>query len=152
MAIEMDATSVDHLDVTTSEDIRRLSKTNVACVLMPAVNFHLGSSRYANGRSMIDEGCAVALATDFNPGSAPCPSMPLVMAMACRYNGLRAQEALVAATLNAARAIGMDEEVGSIEIGKQADVLILKTNEWLEIIGTFGDNPIDIVIKGGVAQ
>lgn len=152
LAIEMDATSVDHLDVTTREDIRRLAKTNVACVLMPAVNFHLGSSRYANGRSMIDEGCAVALATDFNPGSAPCPSMPLVMAMACRYNGLRSQEALVAATLNAARAIGMDEEVGSIEIGKQADALILKTNEWLEIIATFGDNLVDTVIKGGVVQ
>ncbi len=149
MALELGAASVDHLDVTGPEAIESLAQSETAAVLLPAVNFNLGMSDYADGRAMMDAGAVVALATDLNPGSAPCPSMPSVMAIACRYQRFTPAEALNASTINAAFAIGQEKETGSIDVGKRADILILKEGDYRHIPYFFGGNPVHTVIKGG---
>lgn len=152
MAVELGAVSADHLDVTGLDEINTLAQSNTIAVPLPAVNFNLGLDQYANARTMVDSGAAVALATDLNPGSAPCLSMPLVMAIACRYQKLTPAEALNASTLNAAHAIGLGDQVGSIEVGKQADLLILRESDYRHLAYTLGGNPIETVIKRGVLQ
>jgi imidazolonepropionase len=149
LALSLEATSIDHLDVTPGEELSLAARANTVCVVLPAVNFHLGSERFADARAMIDAGAAVALATDRNPGSAPCPSMPLVMAIACRYQKLLPAEALHAATINAAAAIGIAGEAGSLEPGKRADLLILKSADYRSLAYEFGGNSIEAVIKRG---
>lgn len=148
-AIDAGAISVDHLDVTPPVEIAALAASNTVGVVLPAVNFHLGSAHFADARSMIDAGVALALATDINPGSAPCPSMPLVMALACRYQHLLPAEALNAATINAAHAIGLGHRLGSIEPGKQADLLILNATDYRQLAYEFGSNQVSQVIKRG---
>ncbi len=98
---------------------------------------------------MIDAGCAIALSTDFNPGSAPCPSLPLAMAIACRYQKLMPSEVLNAATINAAFAVGSGDTIGSIEVGKRADVLILDATDFRQLSYEFGGNSVEKVIKNG---
>ncbi|MCA9927885.1 MAG: imidazolonepropionase [Anaerolineales bacterium] len=149
MAVNLGAMSVDHLDVTSEADIARLANSQTMAVPLPAVNFNLNLERYADARRMIDAGTAVALATDLNPGSAPCPSMPLVMAIACRVQKLLPAEALNAATINAACAVGLGERLGSIQVGKQADLLILNAADYRHIPYFFGGNPVETVIKKG---
>ncbi|MDX1520282.1 MAG: imidazolonepropionase, partial [Anaerolineae bacterium] len=104
LAVELGAVSADHLDVTTPEERGNLAKSGTVGVILPAVNFNLGSHHFADARALIDAGAAIALSTDINPGSAPCPSMPLVMAIAARYQKLLPAEALNASTINAAYA------------------------------------------------
>jgi imidazolonepropionase len=149
MAVELGALSADHLDVTASAEIDVLAASDTLAVIMPAVNFHLGSPHYADARALIDAGALVALATDLNPGSAPCLSLPLVMAIACRAQKLLPAEALNAATINAAHALGMGADVGSLEVGKQADMLILKAPDYRHLMNTLGDNLVQTVIKRG---
>lgn len=149
MALELGAATVDHLDVTGRAEIEMLGGSGTIAVLLPAVNFNLGMAEYADARAMIEAGAAVALATDLNPGSAPCPSMPAVMAIACRYQRLTPAEALNASTINAAFAIGQGEEAGSIEAGKRADILVLKAGDYRHIPYFFGGNPVHSVIKRG---
>lgn len=149
LAIEVGAVSVDHLDVTPPEEIEALARSYTVGVVLPAVNFNLGSSHFADARRMIDQGVALALATDINPGSAPCPSMPLVMAIACRYQRLLPAEALNGATINAAYAIGLGERLGSLEVGKQADLLILDLPDYRHLAYQFGSNPVERIIKRG---
>ena len=149
MALELGAASVDHLDVTGRAEIEMLGGSGTIAVPLPAVNFNLGMTEYADARAMMDAGAAVALATDLNPGSAPCPSMPAVMAIACRYQRLTPAEALNASTINAAHAIGAGDETGSIEVGKRADILVLKAGDFRHIPYFFGGNPVQTVIKRG---
>jgi imidazolonepropionase len=149
-AVRAGAVSVDHLDVTPSAEIGILAASDTIGVILPAVNFNLGSTHYADARALLDAGVALALATDLNPGSAPCPSMPLVMAIACRYQKLLPAEALNASTINAAYAIGMGERVGSIEAGKQADLLILNAPDYRCLMAQFGENPVEQVMKRGL--
>ncbi len=149
LAVEMGATSVDHLDVTSIKDIQLLAESNTAAVVLPAVNFNFGSTTFAPARDLIDHGAILALATDYNPGSAPCLSMPMVMAIACRYQRLMPAEALNASTINAAFAIGMEAKVGSIEVGKQADLLLLEVQDYRHLAYQFGTNQINTVIKKG---
>ncbi len=149
LAVEMGAASVDHLDVTPAEEIARLAASNTVGVVIPAVNFNLGSCHFADARALIDAGAALALATDINPGSAPCPSMPMVMAIAARYQRLLPAEALNAATLNAAYAVGLGDAVGSIQPGKRADILILDADDYRHLAYEFGANPVAAVIKAG---
>lgn len=149
MALELGAVSCDHLDVTTAEDRARLAQSDAIAVLLPAVNFHLGSAHFADARAMIDAGCAVALATDHNPGSAPCLSPATVMAIACRYQKLTPAEALNACTINAAHALAMGDRVGSLEVGKQADVLIADALDYRHLAYQFGVNLVEMVIKRG---
>ena len=149
MAVGLDAVSADHLDFSGTAEIRTLAESDTVATPLPAVNFNLGLNYYADARAMLDAGAAVALATDINPGSAPCLSMPFVMAAACRYQKLLPSEALNASTLNAAQAIGLGGRVGSIEVGKQADLLILKEADYRHIAYFFGHNPVGSVIKRG---
>ncbi len=149
LAVELGAVSVDHLDATPAEEMAVLGTSATLGVVLPAVNFNLGSQHFADARALIDAGVALALATDINPGSAPCPSLPLTMAIACRYQRLLPSEALNAATINAAHAVGLGERVGSLEVGKQADVLILDTPDYRHLAYEFGRNHVAQVIKGG---
>jgi imidazolonepropionase len=149
MALQLGATSVDHLDVTGPEDIQRIAASDTIAVVIPAVSFNLGSAHFADARALIDAGAALALCTDINPGSAPCPSLPLVMAIACRYQHLLPSEALNACTINAAHAVGLGQRIGSLEAGKQADVLVVNAPDYRHLAYQFGDNLIECVIKRG---
>lgn len=149
MALDLGATSIDHLDVTGADDIARIASSPAIAVVIPAVTLGLGHTHYANARALIDAGAALALTTDLNPGSAPCPSMPLVMAIACRYQHLLPAEVLNASTINAAHAIGLGHCIGSLEVGKQADVLIVNAPDYRHLAYQFGANPVQVVVKRG---
>ncbi|HVE58958.1 MAG TPA: imidazolonepropionase [Pyrinomonadaceae bacterium] len=149
MAIELGATSIDHLDAISGEEIALLAESETIGVVTPTVNFNFGSTEFADARRLIDAGCAIALSTDYNPGSAPCPSLPNAMAIACRYQKLLPSEVFNAATVNAAFAVAQGEKIGSLEAGKQADILIFDTRDFREIAYEFGGNPVEKVIKKG---
>lgn len=149
LSVELEATSVDHLDAISDDEIGLLAASGTVGVVTPTVNFNFGSSEFADARKLIDRGCSVALATDYNPGSAPCPSQPMAMAIACRYQKLLPSEALNAATINAAYAIGMGATHGSIEKGKAADLLILNTRDYREAAYEFGGNLVERIFKSG---
>ncbi len=151
LGIESGAVSIDHLDAITDEEIIELAASDTIGIVIPTENFNAGKTQFANARKMIDRGCAIALSTDYNPGSAPCPSQPMAMAIACRYQKLLPSEALNAATINAAFAIGLSEKVGSIEMGKQADLLVLDAADYREVVYEFGGNLVAKVIKNGRA-
>jgi len=149
MAVEIGAVTADHLDVTGDDGLQALANSDTISVPLPAANFNLGHTHFANGRGLINAGAALALATDLNPGSAPCYSMPLVMTIACRYLRLLPAEALLASTINAAYAIGMAQTIGSIEVGKQADLLLLKEADYRHVAYFFGGNPVaKVMVKG----
>lgn len=149
LAIGMAASSIDHLDAISDEEVVLLAASDTIGIVTPTVNFNFGSSHFADARKMLDAGCAVALATDNNPGSAPCPSQTMAMAIACRYQRLLPSEAMNAATVNAAFAIGLGERHGSIEPGKQADLLVLETSDYRDAAYEFGGGLVGKVIKGG---
>ena len=149
VGVELGAVSLDHLDHTPLAEIKRLAASETVGVIIPAVNFNLGSHEFAPARAMLDGGVALALATDINPGSAPCPSLPLVMAIACRYQGILPAEALNAVTINAAHAIAQGEKLGSLEAGKQADLLILEVADYRHLAYQFGVNLVEQVYKKG---
>jgi imidazolonepropionase len=149
LAVALGAVSADHLDVTPWAEVKALAQSSTIGVVLPAVNFNLGSTHFADARAMIDAGVALALATDINPGSAPCPSIPLVMAIACRYQRLLPAEALNASTINAAHAIGRGDQIGSIEVGKQADLLVLDAPDYQLLSYQFGANLVERVVKRG---
>jgi imidazolonepropionase len=148
-AIENGAVSIDHLDATSDEEIKLLAQSHTIGIVTPTVNFNFGSCEFADARRMIDAGCAIAVSTDYNPGSAPCSSQSLAMAIACRYQKLLPSEALIAATINAAFAVGLGNKIGSLETGKQADILILNTNDYRSAAYEFGENLVETVIKDG---
>lgn len=149
LAAELGATSVDHLDVTPPDEIEWLARSDTVGVILPPVNLHLGGAHWAAARAMVDAGAALALATDLNPGSAPCPSMPLAMALACRYGRLGPAQALNAATLNAACALGLGDCLGSLEPGKQADLLVINAPDYRYLAYWLGENLVERVIKRG---
>lgn len=151
MAVELGAVSADHLDVSGPAEIEALANSDTICVPLPAANFNLGHDvgAFPNGRAMVDAGCALALATDLNPGSAPCYSMPLVMAISNRYLRLTPAETLVASTINGAHALKLARRFGSIEVGKAADLLVLKGADWRHLSYFLGGNPVETVVKEG---
>ena len=149
MAIELGAASIDHLDKISAREIKMLAASDTIGVVTPTVNFNLGSAKYAPARKLTDAGCAVALSTDYNPGSAPCSSQSTVMAIACRYQNMTPDEALNAATINAAFAIGQGHRAGSIEEGKRADMVIFDTTDHRDIAYEFGGSLTKTVIKRG---
>lgn len=150
LAIELGATSIDHLDAISDDEIKLLAASKTVGIVTPTVNFNFGAKEFADARKMIDANCAIAVSTDFNPGSAPCPSQTLAMAIACRYQKLLPSEAVNAATINAAFAVGLGDSVGSLEAGKLADVLILDTKDYREMTYEFGGSLVETVIKKGV--
>ena len=149
MAAEIGAISADHLDVSGPAEIETLANSEMIAMPLPAANFNLGHTSFPHGRAMVDAGAALALATDLNPGSAPCYSMPLVMAIANRYLRLTPAETLTASTINAAHAVGLGGRVGSLEAGKQADLLLLKAADHRHLSYFLGGNPVEKVMIGG---
>ncbi len=147
VAAAMGARSCDHLEASTSVDIAALAASNTIGVGLPCCGFHL-DGRYANLRGLIDQGGAAAIATNFNPGSAPCPSIPMAMALAVRHCGLTVEEAITAVTVNAAAVLGMSDR-GVIAPGKRADLLILDTKDHRALAYEFGSSLISRVIIGG---
>ncbi|MCB1184780.1 imidazolonepropionase [bacterium] len=150
LAARLGADSADHL-IRIDEDGRRaLRGASTVAVMLPGTVFTLGLKGYAPARAMVDEGCAVALASDFNPGSCPILAMPLIMAIACTQMRLTPAEALVGATLNSAWALGLQDEVGSLAPGKAADFLILDGDDHRLVPYRAGHNPVVRVFAGGL--
>jgi len=149
LMIEMKATSVDHLDAISDDEIELLAKSDSIGIITPTVNFNFGSADFAPARKLVEAGCAIALSTDFNPGSAPCPSQSMAMAIACRYQKLLPAEALNAITINAAGSIGLGGRVGSIEVRKMADLVIFDAEDYRGICYEFGKSQVRTVVKNG---
>lgn len=149
LAVELGAVSADHLVCTPPEEIALLGQSDTVAVALPATPFGLGLREYTPAQAILDAGGILALATDCNPGTAWCESMPFVIALACRYLRLTPEQALVAATLNAAHAVGLGAEVGSLQVGRRADILVLDLPDVRHLGYRFGVNPVLHVIKGG---
>ncbi|MGE1165261.1 imidazolonepropionase [Peribacillus simplex] len=149
LAAEIGAISAEHLLKASEEGIQAMAKSGTIACLLPATALYLREDA-APGRRMVDEGVAVAISTDCNPGSSPTTSMPLVMNLACISMRLTPAEALTAATYNAACAINRQEKVGSLEVGKQADVVLWNVENYQELQYLFGVNHVKSVWKNGV--
>ncbi|MDF9761947.1 imidazolonepropionase [Peribacillus simplex] len=149
LAAEIGAISAEHLLKASEEGIQAMAKSGTIACLLPATALYLREDA-APGRRMVDEGVAVAISTDCNPGSSPTTSMPLVMNLACISMRLTPAEALTAATYNAACAINRQEKVGSLEVGKQADVVLWNVENYQELQYLFGVNHVKSVWKKGV--
>ncbi len=148
LAVELDALSADHLVHVTEGGIRALAASDTVAVLLPGTSFFLRSA-FAPARELISAGCAVALATDCNPGSSPTESMPTILALACLQMGLNIEEAITAATLNAAAALDRATEIGSLEEGKRADLMVLEAPTYHHLVYHYGVNPVRHVVKAG---
>ncbi|WP_167856789.1 imidazolonepropionase [Hymenobacter aquaticus] len=150
MAAELGAVSVDHCDYLSAPDAARVAASGqTVAVLLPLVPLFLRQDKYAPGRQLIAQGVPVALSTDFNPGSCPSKNLWLALSMACLKMGFTPKEAIAAVTLNAAWALRLAPEIGSIEVGKRADMLVLNVPDYQEIPYWLGENPVREVIIGG---
>lgn len=148
LAVELGCTSADHLLQASDEGIEMLSQSNTVATLLPATAFCLNED-YARARDMIDSGCAVALATDFNPGSCFTNSIPLIIALAAIHMKMSVEEIITALTINAAAAVGRSHVTGSIEVGKKADIIILEYPSIHFLPYHAGVNIVETVIKNG---
>lgn len=147
--LQFDPVSLDHLDYVGDADIRRLAESDVIATLVPGANYFLATKAYPPARSLIDAGCAVALATDFNPGSSPTLSMPFVLSLACTQMKVTPAEALTASTINGAASLALADRKGSIEAGKDADIALFEVDDYREIAYWFGDNRcVGVVVNG----
>lgn len=148
LAAELKALSADHLLHASDKGIKAMARAGVVATLLPLTAFTL-KEPYARGREMIDAGCAVALATDLNPGSCYSGSIPLTFALACIYMGLSVEESITALTLNGASAIDCANKIGSIEVGKQADFVLLNSDDYNILPYYVGMNCVDATIRKG---
>ena len=144
-----DPASFDHMDHVSDIDIRELARRNTIATLVPAANYFLGLEKFPPARKLIDAGVAVALATDYNPGSAPTPSMPFVLSLACTHMKMSPAEAISAATINGAYALRLGERKGSIEPGKDADFAVFEADDYREIPYWFASNRCAFTILNG---
>jgi imidazolonepropionase len=149
LAAELGALSADHLMAVSPAGIEALAGSGVTAVLLPGTSFFLMKQRYAPARTLIEAGVPVALATDCNPGSSHTESMPMVVVLAVLQLGLTIEESLTAATLNSACSLGLGHEIGSIEAGKRADLVLLDAPNLLHLVYHYGINPVAAVVKGG---
>lgn len=149
LAAELGAVSADHLVKTSTSDIRNLADSDTVAVSLPCTPFGLAENEYTPARKIVAAGGVLALASDLNPGTAWCGNMQFVIALACRIMKLTPAEAISASTINAAAAIRLADRIGSIEVGKQADLLILDTADFRHLAYRFGGNLVDTVIKRG---
>lgn len=149
LAVELGAVSADHLVCTPADEIELLTHSDVVAVALPGTPFGLAQQHYTPARAIVDGGGALALATDCNPGTCWCESMQLAIALACRYLRLTPAEAIAAATINAAHAVGLGHEVGSLEPGKRADLIVLDAPSYTHLGYRFGTNLVQTVIVGG---
>lgn len=149
LAGELGAFSADHLIAVSPAGIESLARSGVTAVLLPGTSFFLMKHRYAPARKLVEAGVPVALATDCNPGSSYTESMPMVVVLAVFELGLTIEESLAAATLNSACCLGLGAEIGSVEAGKRADLVLLDAPNLLHLVYHYGLNPVAAVVKGG---
>jgi len=149
MAVEVGAASADHLMHVSDAGVAALAKSNTVANLLPATSFFLMSERYAPARRLIEAGAIVSLSTDCNPGSSMTESMPMVIQLAALQMKMTVEEALTAATLNGAFSLGLVSEIGSIEVGKRADLVLLDAPNVLHLVYHFGVNLVRDVLRDG---
>jgi imidazolonepropionase len=149
LAAEIGAYSADHLEYISQAGIERMAKKRVTAVLLPGASFFLSMKKYPPAREMIERGVAVSLATDLNPGSSMTESLPLMMTMGCILLKMVPKEVIKATTIHAARSMGREDEIGSLDVGKEADVLILDIPNYLYLPYHFGVDHVEKVIKKG---
>jgi imidazolonepropionase len=149
LAIELQAASADHLEKIDRKDIRALSLSNVVCTLLPGCCFHLGLNHYAPARKLIEAGAVVGVATDFNPGTSPTLSMPMILSLACAQMRMTPAETIAAATINPAYSLRVHDRVGSLEVGKYADLAAFDVADYREIPYYFGVNLCSFTMKRG---
>lgn len=149
LAGELKATSAEHLVAISDKGIVSLCENNVIAVLLPSTSFYLMLNHYADARKMIDNGVKIALSTDCNPGTSPNESLQFTMTLACYGMRLLPEEIINAVTINAACAINREKEIGSIEVGKRADITVFNSNSLEYLIYHIGSNAVDKVIKNG---
>ncbi len=149
LAVQMHASSADHLEKISASDIHTLAKSNVTCTMLPGCCFHLGLPHYGPARQLIDAGAIVALATDFNPGTSPTLSMPMIVSLACTQMRMTPAEAIAATTINAAYSLGRGDRAGSLEVGKFADLAVFDVADYREIPYYFGVNHCVLTMKRG---
>jgi imidazolonepropionase len=149
LAILLRAASCDHLEQVNQGDIRALGKSETVATLLPGCDFHLGLKQYAPARKLIEAGAVVSLATDYNPGTSPTLSMPMILSLACTQLRMTPAEAITAATINAAYALRREKRVGTLEVGKQADIAVFEVADYREIPYYFGVNYCWMTMKRG---
>jgi imidazolonepropionase len=149
LGIRLGAVSIDHLEQITPEDIEALSEPGIIATLLPGPVFHLGLKCYAPARALIDAGVPVALATDFNPGTSPTPNMQMILSIACTQMRMTPAEAIIASTINGAHALCRSGRMGSLEVGKQADLCIMDVEDYRQIPYFFGINHCKMTLKKG---
>ncbi len=149
LAAELGAVSADHLMAVSDVGIAKMAEGNVTATILPGTTFFLGSTNYAPVKKLMESGIDIALATDYNPGSCHIQSMPFIISLACIYIGMSVEDALRSATFNSAKTLNLEKEVGSIEIGKKADLVIWDLEKLIEIPYNVTDVPIIKVMKGG---
>ncbi len=149
LAAELGAVSADHLVKTSAADIQALANSECVAVGLPCTPFGLAEQAYTPARQILAAGGLLALATDLNPGTAWCGDMQFAIALACRYMRLTPAQAIAAATINAAAAIGRARDLGSLEPGKQADLLVLSVPDYRHLGYRFGTNLVQTVVKKG---
>ena len=144
--------SLDHMDCVGEEDVAALNGSDAVAVLLPGANYFLGHKDYPGARRLIDSGVAIALATDYNPGTSPTPSMAFVLSTACTHMRMSPAEAICAATMNAACALGLQAQKGTIEPGKDADLAVFDVRDYREIAYWFAWNRCAEMVVGGEVQ
>jgi imidazolonepropionase len=149
LAILMRAASCDHLEKVNKSDIQALGKSDTVATLLPGCDFHLGLKQYAPARALIEAGAIVSLATDYNPGTSPTLSMPMILSLACAQLRMTPAEAIAAATINAAYALRREKTAGSLEVGKQADIAVFDVADYREIPYYFGVSHCWMTVKRG---
>ncbi len=149
LAVQLGAASCDHLEQISKADVRALAKSNTVATMLPGCDFHLGLRKYAPARELIEAGAIVGLATDYNPGTSPTMSMPMILSLACSQLRMSPAEAIAAATINAAYSLLRDHKIGSLETGKQADIAIFDVEDYREIPYYFGVNKCWMTLKKG---
>jgi imidazolonepropionase len=152
VAAEVGAATADHVEATTEAGLRALHAAGVQPVLLPGAVYALGLKKYPDARRMIELGMRPVLATDFNPGSSPTASMPMILSLACTQLRMTPAEAIAATTINAARSLGRAAEIGSLEPGKRADFVVHDCDDYREIAYFFGRETARIVYVGGELQ
>jgi imidazolonepropionase len=148
LAARLGAVSADHLEHVSVRGIAAMKEAGVVAGLLPGVSFFLNHG-YAPARALIDAGVAVAIASDFNPGSCMSWSMPMMMTIACTQMHMTPEEAITASTLNGAAALRLSGEIGSIEVGKRADIIIADVPDYRFLAYHFGTNHVRTIIKNG---
>jgi imidazolonepropionase len=149
LAASLNAKTVDHLEQTTAESIEVMKQAGVQPVLLPGSVYAIGSQKYAPARAMIEAGLPVVIATDFNPGSSPTASMPMILSLACTQMKMTPAEAVTAATINAAWSLNRGQEIGSLEPGKIADFVVHDAEDYRELAYFFGGHRAHAVFAGG---